>query len=727
MEFSPQEKVAFGTADLSNCEREQIQLAGSIQPHGALLVLGEKQRQVVQASANAADFLGLSGDILDRTISEINQDLATQIDQRFGDPAQRIPIALRCHMGQNPGLLDCLAHRPYNGGLVVELERAGPSTDLPKLIEQKIQRILVTTSIKALCEETAKLFKEITGYDRVMVYRFEPEGHGEVFAESKEAHLEAYLGNRYPASDIPQIARRLYERNRIRLLVDVNYDPIPIVPRFSPSTEQDLDMSLCFLRSMSPIHLQYLKNMGVSGTLVISLMVGGELWGLIACHHYSPKLVPYEERTACELLAETVAIRIAALESFAHAQAEVTARRLEQRMIDAIPREGDWRSALFDSPEPLMRSVEADGVALLFEDQVMTVGEVPSTQQVRKVGSWLTASNENRLYATNALAKQNREFATFTPIASGLLAVPVSNAQGEYLMWFRRERIRTITWAGNPAKPMEFGDDPRDLSPRRSFAKWHQIVEGTSEPWTPVDLTTGRLISDSLRDIVLQFRSVRLLIAQNQLENISKQIGKSLQPLIIADDGGRILLSNKSFAQLFQLEKLEITNIDDLCDLFSDPAMVKSNLAELRTTGRVWRAEVNIRGSAGSERSILVRADPVMSPRSQVIGYVILLTDLSESKAVEGARRRFQEKIIEQHRIGLLPLNSEADLTYRNLISSVVGNAQLAALEITDGLDATQIPPLLESVQKSVSRTSELLEHLIWHATDAKRDQTGDD
>ncbi|WP_431204542.1 GAF domain-containing protein [Bradyrhizobium betae] len=163
-----------------------------------------------------------------------------------------------------------------------------------------------------MCEEAATLFQDRTGYDRVMVYRFDDEGHGEVFSERRKPELEAYLGNRYPATDIPQMARRLYERTRVRVLVDVNYQPVPLQPRLSPITGRDLDMSLCFLRSMSPIHLQYLKNMGVGATLVISLVVGGKLWGLVACHHYEPRFIHFELRAVCELLAEAIATRIAA-------------------------------------------------------------------------------------------------------------------------------------------------------------------------------------------------------------------------------------------------------------------------------------------------------------------------------------------------------------------------------------------------------------------------------
>ena len=173
-------------------------------------------------------------------------------------------------------------------------------------------------------------------------------GHGEVFSERRQPRLEAYLGNHYPASDIPQMARRLYERNRVRVLVDVGYKPVPLKPVMSPITGKNLDMSMCFLRSMSPIHIQYLQNMGVAATLVVSLMVGGKLWGLIACHHYVSRFVHFEVRAVCELLAEAIGTRIAALESFTQAQAELSVRRIEQRLVESIAREGDWKLVLFD-------------------------------------------------------------------------------------------------------------------------------------------------------------------------------------------------------------------------------------------------------------------------------------------------------------------------------------------------------------------------------------------
>jgi len=264
---------AFGQADLSNCEREQIHLAGSIQPHGALLVVREPDYVIVQASENASSFLGLKATLIGRALHEIPGDLAERLRPHFGDALSEIARGVRCHAGRDRRAYDCLIHRAPQGGLVVELERAGPPVDVSYHLEKALRSIIATSGLRALCDDTARIFKSLTGYDRVMVYRFDDEGHGEVLSESREPALESFLGNRYPATDIPQIARRLYERNRIRVLRDVEYRPAPLEPPLSPITGDQLDMSLCFLRSISPIHVQYLRNMGVRGTLVVSLLV----------------------------------------------------------------------------------------------------------------------------------------------------------------------------------------------------------------------------------------------------------------------------------------------------------------------------------------------------------------------------------------------------------------------------------------------------------------------
>ncbi len=703
---------AFGQADLSNCEREQIHLAGSIQPHGALLLLREPDLTVVQESANASAFLNIPGTLAGRRLDELGTDLARSVLPCLDDPLHLGHATVRCRLGDPAVEFDAMVHRPTGGGLVIELERAGPPLDLSAPIEAALHAILGAHSLRTLGDETARIFRDISGYDRVMVYRFDDAGHGEVFSERRRPDLEAFLGNRYPASDIPLMARRLYERSRVRVLVDVGYTPVPLSPVLSPVTGAELDMSLCFLRSMSPIHVQYMQNMGVSATLVASLVVGGRLWGLVACHHYELRLPHIEVRTACELLVEAVATRIAALESFTQAQAELSVRRLEQRLIEAISREGEWRNALFDSPQTLLQPVGAAGAALLFEGQVMTAGEVPGTQQLRALGAWLDARARVPVFATASLGLDAPDFGPLAATASGLLVTGVSSAPGEYLMWFRPEQVRTVTWGGNPFKPALPGDDGETLSPRRSFAQWHQLVEGTSEPWTQADLAAARLIGDTVADVVLQFRAVRMLIAQSQLDDVRRQVRHAEQPVVIADAEGKILLGNDAFHRMLPSAGDALRSLDDLPVCFAEPAEIERRLQDVIAHRHTWRGEVRLESGA-EPRSLLVRADPVFSAPGRVLGFVFLFTDLSERKAAEAARRRFQESVLERNRGHMRHEDPDVVMLYRQMMSSVIENAQLAALEITDGLDMVRMAELLESVRGSVTRAAEVLEHLI--------------
>ena len=717
---------AFGQADLTNCEREQIHLAGSIQPHGALLVVDERDFSIVQSSVNAPEFLGLKGDVLGLKLSALGGDLLDRIRPHLGDTNDHIPFGVRFEIGRQKAIFDAMIHRPPSGGLVIEIERPGETVDLAGIIEPALHRIMASATLRSHCDETARVVRELTGYDRVMVYRFDEHGHGEVLSEDKTAELESYLGNWYPASDIPQIARRLYERNRIRVLVDVNFKPVPLAPRLSPLTGAELDMSLCILRSSSPIHVQYLQNMGVAATLVISLMVHGRLWGLVACHHYSPKFVNFEKRAVCEVIAEAVATRIAALETFAQARAEMSARRLEQRMIEAISREGDWRSALFESSQALLQPLRATGAALVYDGQVMSTGDAPSTQDIRAIAAWIKDHHDARLFASASFSGNSSNFPGLSGIASGIAAVRVSNSGDDCLIWFRPERIRTVTWGGDPSKPVEIGNSPADLSPRRSFAQWHQLVLGTSEAWTVDDIATARMIGDAVADVALQYQSVRSLIIQDQMRQVSRTVSISEHPVVTADASGEIIFANESFDGLLDRAQ-KPRNVRDLVKLFRKPQDAAERLRSLMEDHRSWRGEISIARKGGGETLLAVRADPVAAVPERPLGYVFLFTDLTERKAAEKARRRFQDSVIESYSVKHARLDTDSDLVYRRLLSTIVENAQVAAFEIADSEHVADIPTMLDSLRDSVSRSAEVLETLVWHAmrrSDAASDKS---
>ena len=282
-------------------------------------------------------------------------------------------------------------------------------------------------------------------------------------------------------------------------------------------------------------------------------------------------------------------------------------------------------------------------------------------------------------------------------------------------MWFRPERVHTVTWGGDPKKPFTMGDTPADLSPRRSFAKWHQVVEGTSDPWTAADLAAARTIGQTVADIVLQFRAVRTLIAREQYEQFSSQVHASMQPVLITDSEGRILLMNDSFREMLPAGAPSAAHLDDLAGLFVESNDFLRNVAELIDHGRGWRGEVLLRGAGNSPLPLAVRADPVTRTEDQSLGFVLIFSDATDRRTADAARTRFQEGILASARPGVR-LDSRSDLLHEKLLSALVENAQLAALEITYGVETGRIAELLEGVRQSMLRTAEVLGHLVQHA-----------
>ena len=336
-----QSAPGFGEADLSNCERELIHLAGSVQPHGALLALEADTLRVLQASRNVGELLGAEpADLLGQPLSLLGDDLVACITPWLQAAGPREPVALQCRIGSAALEFDVALHRLADGPVVLELEplagRPGglmpqdlPPEVMAATLSAALQRLGAAPSVGVLADAVVEIVRNLTGYDRVVVYKFDPDGHGKVIAEARHPRLESLLGHHYPASDIPQRARALYLLNRVRMLVDVDAVQAPLEPALLPGSEAPLDMSLCQLRSMSPIHLQYLRNMGVTATLTASLVREGQLWGLIAAHHYAPRQLRCTVRAAADLIAEVASTRIAAIENYAHAQ---VARSEERRV-----------------------------------------------------------------------------------------------------------------------------------------------------------------------------------------------------------------------------------------------------------------------------------------------------------------------------------------------------------------------------------------------------------
>lgn len=508
--------------DLSNCDREPIHVPGAIQPHGVLMVLREPGLTLLQVSENAEPQLGVPAVRL----------LGQPLELALGEAAGRLRAALREHevAALNPFRLDlphpaggsrtwdAILHRAP-GGLVLELEPgAGDDprsvTGLFERVRRGLARLQATGTLSELCQVMAEEVQALTGMDRVMLYRFDPEWHGEVVAEVTTAGMDGFLGLRFPASDIPAQARELYRRNWLRLIADVEYRASPLVPRLNPDTGEPLDMSGSVLRSVSPIHLEYLRNMGVAASLSVSLLRQGELWGLVACHHRTPRYVPYSVRAACEFLGQTFSVQLGALVDHQERGYALHLAGVGARILERAAARDDWPAAVVDGEPALPALTAADGAAVWANGRLHRVGRTPADDAIAALLAWLDGQVGDAFF-TDHLAAHHPPAAAYADVASGLLALRVGRGRGDFLLWFRGEAIRTVTWAGNPAKPVEVeGSAPAHaethgaptprLHPRRSFAAWSETVRAHSLAWRAAEVRAASALRDGLVDIVLR-------------------------------------------------------------------------------------------------------------------------------------------------------------------------------------------------------------------------------
>ena len=713
---------AFGQANLTNCEREPIHLAGAVQPHGALLLLAEGGLRVLQASANTPAVLGVApAELLGQPLTRLGGDVASRVTEGLpGLGRDPLPLSVRVGQGSAPTGLDATLHRPPGGGLVLELEpRDGPAHVHTPLegdngaatLADAVRRITGSASIQTLADTLVKLVSELTGYDRIMVYRFDADDHGQVIAECCDPKLLPLLGHHYPASDIPAQARALYLKNRVRVLVDVDSTPQLLSPVLRPDNGQPLDMSLSQLRSMSPLLLQYLRNMGVTASMSASLVRDGRLWGLLVAHHGRPRQLSAPARAALDLLSEVASTRIAAIENYAHAQVALLVRRLEQRLIEATSTEGDWRQALLRSPRALLQPLGATGAALFHEDEILTTGEVPSTPELRDLLRWVdqqpAAVPGETTFAHSAVGKGNPLLATLTPTACGVLAVKLSTSRPDYLMWFRKEQLLTVTWAGDPAKPM-LGDDPMQLSPRRSFQAWSEIVRGTAPPWALSDRLMARAIGAALVDIIVQVHAVRLLIAEHQLGQIRRTVGAAAEPVLLTRPDGGLIFANDAFEALRGQPAAGGTRAGtSVATLFTQPAQVQRVLDEL--SHQPWRGEWTVAplDAQTPPRQVSVRAERVPGRDGVVMGCMIALTDLSDLRRTAQARRHLEESLT---RFGG---GTQPDQQADQVVGAILTNASIAAMDIADGASGPSVASLLQELEGSAQRATTLYAQLL--------------
>jgi light-regulated signal transduction histidine kinase (bacteriophytochrome) len=478
-------------ADLLNCDREPIHLSGAIQPHGMLLAIEAADLRVVGVSANSAAFIGIEPPrVLHRRLAEI-LPLAgyERLEEALlaADPGRNNPI--RTVLRPELPSFDAIVHRVAETAILeFEPSSAGADDEAFRALRSFVERAQEKRTFTGLCAGVVDDVRCLTGFDRVMMYQFDEDWHGRVIAESAAAGMAKYLDFHFPASDIPRQARDLYTRNLIRLIPDATYVPVPLVCGQSLSSGAALDLSQATLRSVSPLHVQYLRNMGVRSSMSVSLVCEGRLWGLIACHHRQPLYLPFAVRTACELLARVAATQIVTLQSRAGYEERMRTATVQSRLIETMSQRGDLGAALVEGTPSIGELLEAGGAAVrLGAAEMRLVGTTPTAAQVMEIIAWLQQRGDTDIYSTASLPVSHEPFARFAAVASGLLALPISRRAGSYILWFRPELAQTITWGGDPNKPLDGEADATTLTPRKSFAAWLQVRERHAKPWTRFD------------------------------------------------------------------------------------------------------------------------------------------------------------------------------------------------------------------------------------------------
>ena len=524
--------------DVNACAREPIQFAGAIEPHGLMLVLSTPTLEIVQASVNSLKHLSVAPEaLLGMHLGDIfaQQDLDRLTGGTFKEGKRRYTggiYSLTSEKLDSPKQFDALVHQ-HQGLLIVELEPHASPDDIPNDFEiyasltDAMSDFDGPSGLADLCQGIARRIRHVTGFDRVMVYRFLEDDSGSVIAEDRRLDLVPFLGLRYPASDIPAQARRLYLLNTLRLKPDVSAERVAIIPITNPCTGTILDMSFCILRAMSPVHDEYLRNMGVSSTLSISIIKDERLWGLIACHHGKPKLVPHPVRITCEVLARVFSSSIAAAEDEddrfrADAVRDLTQSigvqlrgggtqlanvQLEegdvQRGNVQLRKDRDIAGTLNDQSEYIQAAMRADGVAFYVRGRLSLMGLTPVKKQMGQLLAWLTMNQQEHLLANRRLSSDYPEAAELANDVSGMLSVRIALGGPDFIIWFRRAIVEVINWAGNPQKPVEANAAGDRISPRRSFELWKQTVGDSSETWDAIDLQFARSIRHVVAEALL--------------------------------------------------------------------------------------------------------------------------------------------------------------------------------------------------------------------------------
>jgi light-regulated signal transduction histidine kinase (bacteriophytochrome) len=565
--------------DLSTCDRELVHMPGLIQPHGVMLVLRQSDLAILQASENTADLLGVPA--LDLTSKGLADLLGSEQQAALGaaiacagDRLDRSPThLLQVPPAEGRVAFDAIAHKAGDV-LILELEQVmttrSETCDPYAGLADCIAGLCRATNLQEFLDVAVTQVRAFTGFDRVMAYRFDEDGSGEVMAEARRDGLNPYCGQHFPASDIPAPARRLFALSRLRHLPDAAYTPV----RLLPESGAPVDMSRSILRHVSVMYSSYLKNMRTHATMVLPLMKGGQLWGLMSCmHHAGPFHVPCTTRTAIEILSHTVSSMMAEREDGDTATYRARMSEAIAGLDRQMNEEPDFRHGLSRGDITVHGWLDATGAAVATEDGLVLLGTTPDESEVRGIVAWLDRSGLARPeYATNCLPQVYPPAAAFKATACGLLAARLMQGRPEFVLWFRPERVQTVAWAGDPHKPVQVdvSDGAQRLTPRTHFEPWKEELRARSAAWLPCEIEAAGALRRAIVEVALRRLNDDLRRSNTELDNFAYIASHDLKEPLRGIHNFANFLQCSADAKLTEEERGRIQTILNLTQRMDD-------------------------------------------------------------------------------------------------------------------------------------------------------------
>ncbi len=623
-------------ATIDNCEDEPIRIPGSIQRHGFLLLLDSTGESVAAASQNAEEFLEVPLNLI------LGTPIDTILDREVLGAVKNLyagnePAGVQTYLGSfalRGGFYSVVTHR-LGDERVLEFER------LDRLVSPDMANQVFTNFVSKLsglrdetmlCDALVEQIKNLTGFDRILLSRFDEAGHGTVLSEVNDGVLPSYLDLRFPASDIPAQARELYILNTVRIIPDAGYTPSPL-QGLAKRPMRNLDLSMSILRSVSPIHVEYMRNMGTLSSMSVSLVIDGKLWGLVSAHHATPRLAPYLVRSACDLLAKLVCTQIMNFRASAHLKKALQFHAVQRRVLTRMAGEKDFVETLAGSMENILQITEGQGVALAIDGKTYVAGLTPSAEEISQITTWLEAQPECEMFHTRNLAEQLPAAAAFAARASGLLAICVSSVRHSYLMWFRPEAVSMVKWAGQP-KASDAATQ-QQLTPRTSFEIWKEMVREQSDPWGEMEIESATEFRAALTTINLKRVEEALQLNEARFLQLTHTLPNAVWT---ADNEGRLTYVNQTWVDQGLVAE----------GLWHDqPAIMEEDRQRCFETwqasiaeGKPFECELRLGATSEQhERWNLLRMIPYLKGDNTLAGWVGTATDLTDRRERETALR----------------------------------------------------------------------------------------